>query len=195
MISINSLQKLKNEFSLDQALFEETVKIVGYIENSSFKGQLINIGLNYGEIIKIVNTGSTRPIIVALKNNRLAIDKELAQKVIVTPVIENYKKMNMNLNEEKKADLKTSNKNFKKRMNQNMDLKTLSELNPGENGYIKHIETKGMIGQRLLDMGLLPKAKISMERIAPMGDPVWIILDNYQISLRKSEADKITVEV
>ncbi len=76
-----------------------------------------------------------------------------------------------------------------------MYTKRLSELEPGDSGNIVEIQTRGAIGQRLLDMGLLPKTHLELERIAPTGDPLWIMLQGSQLSLRKHEAERIVVNI
>ena len=76
-----------------------------------------------------------------------------------------------------------------------MGLKPLSEMNTGEQGKIIKIGGEGQIHRRLLDMGVIPRTVVEVERIAPMGDPIWIRLRGYQLSLRKEEAINIFVEV
>ena len=70
---------------------------------------------------------------------------------------------------------------------------TISELQPGARARVSRIGGSGAIRQRLLDMGLLPKAAFTVQRIAPAGDPIWIKLDDFQISLRRSEAATVFV--
>ena len=43
--------------------------------------------------------------------------------------------------------------------------------------------------------GVIPQTTVAVERVAPMGDPIWIRLKGYQLSLRKSEAANVYVEV
>ena len=47
----------------------------------------------------------------------------------------------------------------------------------------------------LLDMGLIPKTKVRIEKIAPLGDPLELRVRGYSLSLRKEDAGKIEVEV
>jgi ferrous iron transport protein A len=49
--------------------------------------------------------------------------------------------------------------------------------------------------RRLMDMGVLQGEEVKVEKIAPLGDPIEIIVKNYRLSLRKSEAAGIAVEV
>lgn len=69
----------------------------------------------------------------------------------------------------------------------------LSDLRPGERGRVARVDATGAVRQRLLDMGLLPDTVIELERLAPAGDPVWIRLQGYQLSLRRSEARTVQV--
>ena len=50
-----------------------------------------------------------------------------------------------------------------------------------------------MLRCRLLDMGLIPKTKVTVQRIAPMGDPMEIRLRGYELTLRLEDAAKIEV--
>ncbi|MCK4776360.1 MAG: FeoA domain-containing protein, partial [Candidatus Krumholzibacteria bacterium] len=70
----------------------------------------------------------------------------------------------------------------------------VSDLSPGEGGTITHVDGSGAIRQRLLDMGILPGVPIDVERVAPAGDPMWIRLQGFQLSLRRAEADAIAVD-
>ena len=70
---------------------------------------------------------------------------------------------------------------------------TLSELNKGESAVITAVGGEGALRCRLLDMGLIPKTKVTLQKVAPMGDPIEIRLRDYELTLRKEEADKIEV--
>ena len=71
----------------------------------------------------------------------------------------------------------------------------LSELKTGERGKISRVGGSGGVHRRILDMGVIPGTTVEVERIAPMGDPLWVRLRGYQLSLRKEEAANINVEV
>lgn len=72
---------------------------------------------------------------------------------------------------------------------------TLTELKPGQSGKILGIWTTGPLKRRLMDMGVIPGADVVVEKVAPLGDPMEISIKQYRLSLRKSEAAKIDVEV
>jgi len=73
--------------------------------------------------------------------------------------------------------------------------KLLSDLSKGESGIVKKISAEGRIKRRLFDMGITPGAEVSFRKVAPMGDPVEFTLRGYELSLRKSEAEAVLVEV
>jgi len=73
--------------------------------------------------------------------------------------------------------------------------KRLSELKPGEKGIILRVEGSGATKRRILDMGLVRGTEIKVIRRAPLGDPVEFLLKGYNLSLRKSEGDKVYVRV
>jgi ferrous iron transport protein A len=71
----------------------------------------------------------------------------------------------------------------------------LSQLKVGQSGIIKKVNLKGAIRQRFLAMGLVTGETIRVERVAPLGDPIDFVIKNYHLSLRKSEANQVSVEV
>lgn len=73
--------------------------------------------------------------------------------------------------------------------------KYLSEFMPGESGCVKKISAEGKVKRRLFDMGVTPNAEIAMRKVAPMGDPIEVTIRGYELSLRKSEAQCVLMEV
>ena len=71
---------------------------------------------------------------------------------------------------------------------------TLDMLNAGESGVITAVGGEGVLRCRLLDMGLIPQTRITVSKIAPMGDPMELLLRGYSLTLRKEDARSITVE-
>jgi ferrous iron transport protein A len=69
----------------------------------------------------------------------------------------------------------------------------LSELKVGESATVHQINDEKLI-YRLMELGLLPGELVKVEYIAPLGDPIAITVSNYQLSMRLSDADKVTVE-
>ncbi len=73
--------------------------------------------------------------------------------------------------------------------------KFLNLFKVNETGIVKKIEAEGKIKRRLFDMGVTPGAKITLKKIAPLGDPIEVTLRGYELTLRKDEASKIYMEV
>jgi DtxR family Mn-dependent transcriptional regulator len=71
---------------------------------------------------------------------------------------------------------------------------TLRDLKPGEKGKVIKIKGKGNLKKRLLDMGIVPGTEIQLEKVAPLGDPVNILVKGYHLSLRKEEARDILLK-
>ena len=72
---------------------------------------------------------------------------------------------------------------------------TLDKLPLGQDAVITAVGGEGVLRCRLLDMGLIPKTTVRVEKIAPMGDPIELRVRGYALSLRKEDARNITVEV
>lgn len=73
--------------------------------------------------------------------------------------------------------------------------KSLSELKIGEHGVILSVSGEGRVRRRLFDMGVTPGARVLMRKKAPLGDPLEINIRSYELTLRKSEAACVTLEV
>ena len=71
----------------------------------------------------------------------------------------------------------------------------LAKLKPGEQGRITAIGAIGPLKRRLMDMGVLVGEVVKVVKVAPMGDPIEVFIKSYNLSLRKSEAEGIAVEV
>ena len=71
---------------------------------------------------------------------------------------------------------------------------TLDQLPIGKSARIKTVGGEGALRCRLLDMGLTPKTVVSVQKVAPMGDPIELRLRGYELTLRLEDAQKITVE-
>lgn len=72
---------------------------------------------------------------------------------------------------------------------------TLDKLPLGQEAVITAVGGEGALRCRLLDMGLIPKTHVRVEKVAPLGDPLELRVRGYSLSLRKEDAGKIEVEV
>ncbi len=71
---------------------------------------------------------------------------------------------------------------------------TLDALKIGQEATIISVGGDGALRCRLLDMGLIPKTRVRLQKIAPMGDPIEIFIRGYELTLRLEDAAKIEVE-
>lgn len=101
--------------------------------------------------------------ILMVKASRLAFDDSILSKLTVKPVEEELETL------------------------------PLSELAVGDFAYVDGIFAEGEAKRRLMDMGLTRHTKIYLRKVAPLGDPMEISLRGYELSLRKSEAQLISV--
>ena len=70
---------------------------------------------------------------------------------------------------------------------------TLDELSVGHSGVITQVGGEGILRCRLLDMGLIPNTRVTVQKIAPMGDPMEIRLRSYELTLRMDDAAQIEI--
>lgn len=71
---------------------------------------------------------------------------------------------------------------------------TLNELNTQTPCRVTRVTARGMLGQRLADMGFCPGEEILFVRKAPLGDPVHVQLGTYHVALRVAEAREIEID-
>ena len=69
----------------------------------------------------------------------------------------------------------------------------LDELPRGVQARVLRMEGSGPVAKRLMEMGIVPGAPVSVVRAAPLGDPIEIRVRGYHLALRRSEARTITV--
>ena len=71
---------------------------------------------------------------------------------------------------------------------------TLDLLPLGQEAVITAVGGAGALRLRLLDMGLIPRTKVTVQKIAPMGDPMEIRVRGYELTLRLEDARMITLK-
>ena len=70
---------------------------------------------------------------------------------------------------------------------------TLDKMKKKQEGRIIKVSGKGSLHKRILEMGVVKGAKVKVEKVAPLGDPIEIKVKGYLLSLRKDEAKNIEV--
>ena len=101
--------------------------------------------------------------ILIIKGSRLAFDASILEKIDITPLDQEHTAL------------------------------PLSELSVGESAIVVDIFAINEAKRRLMDMGITKRTKIYLRKVAPLGDPIEITLRGYELTLRKLEAQMISV--
>ena len=151
-----------------ETLEEAKLNLVYQIEriqtSDSVKKHLQNLGVITGSKIVVINRSGSNSILL-LKNNRIAVNRELLSQIIV-----------------KKSEFSEES------------WTSLDQLTTGESGVVVAIHGKGAVKRRLMDMGVTKNVRVTVRKLAPLGDPLEITLRGYELTLRKEEASLILVQ-
>ena len=110
-----------------------------------------------------VVTKTKNSAIIIVKGSRLAFDASILDKIDLAPAEEDKKKI------------------------------PLSELPVGHSAIVTDIFSANETKRRLMDMGITKRTRVLLRKVAPLGDPLEISLRGYELTLRKSEAQMISV--
>lgn len=110
-----------------------------------------------------VVTKTKNSAIIIVKGSRLAFDASILDKIDLAPAEEDQKKI------------------------------PLSELPVGHSAIVTDIFSANETKRRLMDMGITKRIRVLLRKVAPLGDPLEISLRGYELTLRKSEAQMISV--
>jgi ferrous iron transport protein A len=73
-------------------------------------------------------------------------------------------------------------------------MSTLKEAKPGQIVRVLKIGGEGPVKRRIMEMGITRGAEVRVRKVAPLGDPVEVTVRNYELSIRKADAELIEVE-
>ena len=73
-------------------------------------------------------------------------------------------------------------------------MKTLRDVKIGETVTVVKLHGEGAVKRRIMDMGITKGTSVYVRKVAPLGDPVEVTVRNYELSLRKADAEMIEVE-
>ena len=73
-------------------------------------------------------------------------------------------------------------------------MKTLRDVKIGETVTVVKLHGEGAVKRRIMDMGITKGALVYVRKVAPLGDPIEVTVRNYELSLRKADAEMIEVE-
>ena len=72
-------------------------------------------------------------------------------------------------------------------------MKTLRDAAIGSDVVVKKLHGEGAVKRRIMDMGITKGVEIYVRKLAPLGDPIEINVRDYELSLRKADAEMIEV--
>ena len=73
-------------------------------------------------------------------------------------------------------------------------MQTLKETKPGATVRVTKIGGAGPVKRRIMEMGITKGVEVYVRKVAPLGDPVEVMVRGYELSLRKADAELIDVE-
>ena len=73
-------------------------------------------------------------------------------------------------------------------------MKTLREVPVGATVKVVKLHGEGAVKRRIMDMGITRGTQVYVRKVAPLGDPIEVTVRNYELSIRKSDAEMIEIE-
>ena len=73
-------------------------------------------------------------------------------------------------------------------------MKTLRDVKVGQTATVVKLHGEGAVKRRIMDMGITKGTSVFVRKVAPLGDPIEVTVRNYELSLRKADAEMIEVE-
>jgi len=171
---------------LTEAPVGKTVHVIRNEAGEDAGHFLTETGMIAGSEIRVVATGQ-RYVLVEVGGRQVSLVSDLAEKIFIN-----------DRGLEKAAIMETNQQRNEESMEQSTTAAQqipLSQLKKGEEAIVVRIDGKGAVRRRMMDMGVVPGAEIHVIRVAPFGDPVEYSIKGYSLSLRKSEAENIRIEL
>lgn len=150
---------------LYQGEVNQKYKFVGFSAVAEAERHLSDLGLVKGAELEIVARNGRDSFILLVQQTRLAITKELSEQMMIQEI---------------SADFMPS-------------YRSLDRLLIGEFSVVAGILGRGAIKRRLMDMGITKGVEVAVENVAPLGDPMEVMIRGYKLTLRKAEAKHILV--
>ena len=72
-------------------------------------------------------------------------------------------------------------------------MKTLRDVKIGETATVVKLHGEGAVKRRIMDMGITKNTDVFVRKVAPLGDPIEVNVRNYELSIRKADAEMIEV--
>ena len=158
----------KRSVSLASAKEGEHVHIKGFSGGKEMQTRLATIGLRSGDEVEVITNSGHGPLVLAMNCKRLALGRGIAQKIMILP------------NRRQKGERPEVR---------------LSQLKKGQKATLIRVTGNSAFRRRLMEMGFLQGTEITVEKYAPLQDPMELIVKGYHVSLRVCEAAQLFVSV
>ena len=73
-------------------------------------------------------------------------------------------------------------------------MKTLKQVKVGETVKVVKLHGEGAVRRRIMDMGITRGVEIYVRKVAPLGDPIEVMVRGYELSLRRADGEMVEVE-
>ncbi|MBQ7660858.1 MAG: ferrous iron transport protein A [Clostridia bacterium] len=73
-------------------------------------------------------------------------------------------------------------------------MKTLRDVKIGQTATVVKLHGEGAVKRRIMDMGITKNTPVYVRKVAPLGDPIEVTVRNYELSIRKADAEMIEVQ-
>jgi DtxR family Mn-dependent transcriptional regulator len=138
---------------------------------------LLKRGLQPGCVLVVTEAAPVQgPLTLRLDNGEVVIGLNLAARILVEPLT-----------------LLPAQSNSNGKGESVTNTTQLSQMQPGQRATIVHVGGQSAVRRRYMEMGIVKGETVHVERIAPLGDPIEYLIKGYHLSLRRAEADQITV--
>ena len=73
-------------------------------------------------------------------------------------------------------------------------MNTLKDVKIGQTVKVVKLHGQGAVKRRIMDMGITRGTSLFVRKVAPLGDPIEVTVRNYELSIRKADAEMVEVE-
>lgn len=141
--------------------------IMNVLGDKGIVRRLSEMGMIAGKRLTVISLATdSSGMMIYFQGQRLAISLDVAERIVVRSMTESAGEK----------------------------LHSLSDLTVGKSGIVRKMVGDRALRRRLLDMGLTNNTMIKVYQIAPLGDPIELMVRGYKLSLRKRDASCVLVE-
>lgn len=186
---------LRDLTRLDAGQSGQVLNVAG---DEAIKHRLRGYGISRGVVLEVLAVKANESMLLEVGGQCLSLAWTVATQVEVVPTegeqLPDVASQVKTEGQVTRSDAEDSSEK-EKDMETQVSQITLDQLPVGRQGVIVRLTSSRAIKRRLLDMGLVTGETVTLKAVAPMGDPLEFVVKGYKLSLRKSEAKDILVEV